>query len=453
MADSGTYTPETIARRYAMAQQLLGDRKQPITHWAQGLDELAKGALGGYQMNQTENLERQSRAEANAQIAAALGLPAPAPFKPERGGYEKIASLFGGGSKSDVMPETPVDIAKPAQPMGALPDFAKAISSVESGGRYDALGPVTKTGDRAYGKYQVMGANIPQWTKTHLGQEITPAQFVASPEAQDIIFNKQFGQYAQKYGPEGAAKAWFAGEGGMNNPNAKDILGTTVSGYADKFNKALPQGMAFNAPAQNDNPLARPPVDGNGPSPLDNAPYPSGPVGAPIPAEAALPPNARPTGLLGNAPIRDGVSTAPNNRASIAALLTNPWIDASVKTQVLAQMNPTLNYQKMDDGSIIALDPKGAKPPQVVYQSTGGKPTDDIREYQYAQQQGFKGNLEDWIRHKKDPSNAKYGLTPVYGTRDGKPAIIQLGADGKPIEAPLPPGFEISRDPVKVASA
>jgi hypothetical protein len=83
-----------------------------------------------------------------------------------------------------------------------------------------------------------MGANVPEWTKTHLGQAMTPEQFLASPEAQDAVFKGQFGQYAQKYGPEGAAKAWFAGEKGMTNPNAKDQLGTSVQSYADRFTKA-----------------------------------------------------------------------------------------------------------------------------------------------------------------------------------------------------------------------
>ena len=55
---------------------------------------------------------------------------------------------------------------------------------------------------------------------------MTPEQFLASPQLQDAVFQGKFNQYVQKYGPEGAAKAWFAGEQGMNNPNAKDVLGT-----------------------------------------------------------------------------------------------------------------------------------------------------------------------------------------------------------------------------------
>jgi hypothetical protein len=119
------------------------------------------------------------------------------------------------------------------------PDYGRAISSIESGGNYKAIGPATKTGDRALGKYQVMGANVGPWSREVLGREVTPQEFIANNEIQDAIFKGKFCQYAEKYGPEGAAKAWFAGEKGMNNPNARDVLGTTVSGYGAKFNKAL----------------------------------------------------------------------------------------------------------------------------------------------------------------------------------------------------------------------
>jgi hypothetical protein len=118
-------------------------------------------------------------------------------------------------------------------------NYAGAISSIESGGKYDLLGPLTKSGDRAYGKYQIMGANVPQWTKDVFGYAMTPDQFLADPAAQDAVFNSKFGSYVDKYGPTGAAKAWFAGEGGMNNPNATDILGTSVADYARRFEANL----------------------------------------------------------------------------------------------------------------------------------------------------------------------------------------------------------------------
>lgn len=52
----------------------------------------------------------------------------------------------------------------------ALARYAKAIAHVESRGKYDLLGPLVRGGDRAYGKYQVMGANVPAWTREAIGR-------------------------------------------------------------------------------------------------------------------------------------------------------------------------------------------------------------------------------------------------------------------------------------------
>jgi hypothetical protein len=134
----------------------------------------------------------------------------------------------------------PVPASAQWSPTGDMAEYARRISRNESGGRYDLVGdPIPKTGDRAYGKYQVMGANIPEWTQAALGRSMTPQEFLASPDAQEKVFAHRFGSYVDKYGPEGAAKAWFAGEGGMNNPAATDPLGTSVSEYARRFNAPL----------------------------------------------------------------------------------------------------------------------------------------------------------------------------------------------------------------------
>jgi hypothetical protein len=115
-----------------------------------------------------------------------------------------------------------------------LEDARARISRVESGGNYKALGPMVGK-DRAYGKYQVMGANIPSWTKEALGKSLTADEYLADQKAQDAVFNHRFGGYMKKYGAKGAARAWFAGEGGMNNRGAKDVLGTSVDAYERKF--------------------------------------------------------------------------------------------------------------------------------------------------------------------------------------------------------------------------
>jgi hypothetical protein len=125
---------------------------------------------------------------------------------------------------------------------GSSSPYANAISTVESGGNYREVGPHTGNMGRALGKYQIMSANVGPWSKEVLGREVSPREFINDPGIQDAIFNGKFGQYVDKYGPDGAARAWFAGEGGMNNPNARDVFGTTVSEYSRRFNRALGSG-------------------------------------------------------------------------------------------------------------------------------------------------------------------------------------------------------------------
>jgi hypothetical protein len=126
--------------------------------------------------------------------------------------------------------------------------FANAIASIESGGRYDLLGPATRSGDRAYGKYQVMGQNVGPWTKEVLGQSLTPQQFLANPQAQDAVFQHQFGKALARYGnPQDAASVWFSGRPLAQSANLKDVLGTTGAAYVDKFNRALGAPGSLNA--------------------------------------------------------------------------------------------------------------------------------------------------------------------------------------------------------------
>lgn len=89
------------------------------------------------------------------------------------------------------------------------------IGRVESGNNYQALGQEIKRKsgtDRAYGKYQVMGANIPSWTEQALGRKLTPFEFLHSPEAQEAVFENQMINNLHKYGNvQDAASVWFSG--------------------------------------------------------------------------------------------------------------------------------------------------------------------------------------------------------------------------------------------------
>ena len=113
---------------------------------------------------------------------------------------------------------------------GGILDQLKAniAGRIESGGQpnggYGALGPVTRSGDRAYGKYQIMGNNIPQWTQEVLGQPMSKDAFLANPQAQEAVTSAKLGQYMNRYGPNGAAHMWFTGS---PTSNAADVNGMT----------------------------------------------------------------------------------------------------------------------------------------------------------------------------------------------------------------------------------
>ena len=215
------------------------------------LNGLSMGLLGLIEKDEQGKMLELERSKAEMYRPSAT--PPAAPAAPMVPAYQPpdpppavkpMAQALGGDRVYNQDELNPMDkqVAAPKELAAALdPRFGKAIAGIESGGKYDKLGPVTKTGDRAYGKYQVMGANIPQWSQEALGTKLTPEQFLADQKAQDAVFNTKFGTYEQKYGPEGAAKAWFAGERGMNNPGARDQLGTSVADYASKFTGGVGQ--------------------------------------------------------------------------------------------------------------------------------------------------------------------------------------------------------------------
>lgn len=154
-------------------------------------------------------------------------------------GLGGVATAVLGGSGNDNMGKASVTPVT-RMPLGNIGSYANAIKSIESGGNYGALGPLTRTGDRAYGAYQVMGANIPSWTKGATGSSLSPSEFLGSKGAQDAVFEKYFGASVSKYGnPQDAASVWFTGRPLAQGAGAADVLGTTRSGYVDKFNKAL----------------------------------------------------------------------------------------------------------------------------------------------------------------------------------------------------------------------
>lgn len=90
-----------------------------------------------------------------------------------------------------------------------LERFIRAIAGKESGGNYSAR----NRDSGALGKYQIMPGNIPSWSRAALGRSISASQFLRSPALQEQIARHQLSSYYKRWGPEGAAVAWYAGPG------------------------------------------------------------------------------------------------------------------------------------------------------------------------------------------------------------------------------------------------
>lgn len=137
-----------------------------------------------------------------------------------------------------------------------IEDFKRGISSVESlgsrstgNGQYGVItGGLTmaqwiqksdeEKQNLAYGKYQVLGKNIPSWTKEAGLPSMTIQQFLASPDAQEKVFEYQSNKNYAKYGNwDDVASVWFSGRPAQGN-NASDG-GNTVPQYLQKYRKAM----------------------------------------------------------------------------------------------------------------------------------------------------------------------------------------------------------------------
>lgn len=109
--------------------------------------------------------------------------------------------------------------------------FLWSLTQQESGGNYRAIG-VWVGNDRAYGRYQVMGNNIPSWTKKHYGRALTPQQFLNDSKAQDAVVRGVLGGYYKKYGAAGAAAMWYSGQSNPNktygNPPVKTYVASVL---------------------------------------------------------------------------------------------------------------------------------------------------------------------------------------------------------------------------------
>lgn len=225
---------------------------------------------------------------------------------------------------------------QPAQTGSSLPTFAQgtdigryasAIQSNESGGKYGIVGPTHPKYGRALGAYQVMESNLPSWSREALGREVSADEFLRSPQIQDAIFQKKFGQAVAKYGnPEDAASVWFTGRPLAKGANAKDVLGTTGAEYVRRFQTALGRVPAGTAPALPQTAMQMPPAGGQAPVRMADAPPPE--VAQPRRSSVAVAENEAETQSLeremGMVPGATQVATAEPDAANMPAVGAQP---------------------------------------------------------------------------------------------------------------------------------
>jgi hypothetical protein len=220
-------TPEQASQLRLYANSLLHNAQtMPVKNWAQGLAQLANSGIGGYLSGKADQQQRQMLSESANENSAASAIQ---------------QGLTGAGSYT---PPSTSDINSANQPPSPTPSASSGGNPVdtllsnisnrlESGGDYGAVGPKTSSGDQAYGKYQVMGANIPSWTSEVLGKSMTPQEFLSDPASQEAVAHTKMSQYLSQTGnPQDAASMWFTGKPLAQGANAQDVNGMSGAKYA-----------------------------------------------------------------------------------------------------------------------------------------------------------------------------------------------------------------------------
>jgi len=302
---------EALQRKRKITDALMQQKSKPMdvaNGLAQGLSSVA-GALLGKKLDKREDQMRSDR-------------------------QGEFTDLFGGGA-------TPVSYGTPGGgDTGDMVAYRDAIASIESAGSgdYNAVGPTNKKLGRALGRYQIMEANIGPWSREALGKEVSADEFLANPKLQDAIFDHKFGGYVNKFGPEGAAQAWFAGPGGVGKTDRKDVLGTSVGQYGQKFSKAL--GGASS---------------GSG-----------------------------------------GQSRSPADLAQLAQFAADPLLDPAQRK--MAEIMLQRQMQQGEPMTQLDMQYKQAQLGQL--RNPAPDHPASVQEYEYAKQNGYQGGYQDWVTQK-----------------------------------------------------
>lgn len=447
MADSATYTPETIARRAKMAEALLKPSDAPIRSWAQGLNQLAEGALGGYQLKRAETMDAQARKEAMAQALTA----------------------FGGGGQQPTAAPVPMPAPAAAPQQTAMGGAASPENNIVQIGSSQAASNVP-TPDQyrpIVDNAAVSNSVNPEMLARLLNQESGFKPHVTSPAgAQGIA---QF--------MPGTAKQYGVDPNDPNSaiPGAARYLSDLKKQFGGDERTAL---MAYNWGPGN---VQKWQAGGADPSkvPPETQNYVRSIAGALNNGSGALPPGAQPAQAMpaqNNAP----APTAGGNNEAMLRAMMNPWTPPSMAAAIAAKLNPTYGFQTLPDGTIIRTDPKSGTV-QPIYQAPTKSTFGVIGQNRDGQNiHGFinaeKGTAtpvpvpggagsgepasgvtgEDFLKGLNDPGRADL----IKGMVEGRMAPAQMGRFGTQAVQSLlkdaaryEPGFDMTKWNARVGTA
>lgn len=115
---------------------------------------------------------------------------------------------------------------------GDIDAFMRAIGGQESGGSYDA----TNASSGAHGKFQIMPANWPSWSREAGLGENAPQ----TPENQEKVARFKMQQYYDQFGSwDKVAKAWYSGPGNVD----KNVSGGPGYPDSDTYAKDIASRM------------------------------------------------------------------------------------------------------------------------------------------------------------------------------------------------------------------
>ena len=244
---AGYTNPAQVKAMQDYANALLANSQQPVagTKWA-GPIGLAGNVVDALMGRQGINEANQAQLGAlSSDVSKQPQAPGGIPVKSDNAPSDTQSALPGGASNTTSVESSNVPAEEKARVAGIeTPGAKNPYTVVADSGK----------GDLVLGKYQVKESNLAPWTKQVFGKELSVPEFLGNPAAQEAVFSQIYGGYRAKYGPEGAGRAWFAGPGNVNNPNASDKNGMTAGRYGAIVagNRSPTSAMAFNGQPASD---------------------------------------------------------------------------------------------------------------------------------------------------------------------------------------------------------